>query len=369
MSRSKKLSSIRWSLFLPALALLLAGVGYSIWWVKLADRIEEELLAWREEQVENGIIAQWNALERGGFPYRLEIRLAQPRIELTNTHHPVSWTADTLNAQMLAYNLDHVIIDAPGAHQVSYTETRDETEQHVALDLLAETFWASLVLEDDGRERFALDLTDIRLDRTFETDGGRDAAGHAAAQRLQLHARPTSPAETNAPRPGTQSLSYDAALRAENVSWEGMGATPWTGTHITTLEAQMRLSGLPGDLLADEDQIPARAFQAGTKLAVSEFKLLWGPIDMTGYGEMVLDSKGRPEGQFRTSVGNLPSLIDALVDARVMTRQSATLAFAGLTALSNLQGEESGRVRLPVAMKEGVLFLGPVAAARLEPIL
>ena len=89
---------------------------------------------------------------------------------------------------------------------------------------------------------------------------------------------------------------------------------------------------------------------------------------MTGQGEVTLDEKGRPEGQFRTSVGNLDGLITALVDAGIVTRQSAGLAFAGMAALSSLQGEEPGRIRLPVAMKEGVLFLGPIAAARLDPL-
>ncbi|MEQ9520796.1 MAG: DUF2125 domain-containing protein [Parvibaculum sp.] len=369
MSLFKKLSALHWPLLLPFLALLIAGVAYSIWWVTLGDRIEEELQAWQIEQATKGINVNWENVERGGFPYRLEMKLAKPSAELTNGRQPLTWSADTLNAQTLAYNLDHVIVDAPGAHTVRYTESRDGTEQEVTLNLLAETFWASLVFEEKDSERIAFDLAGLNLNRTMVMHEITRAAGEATADRLQLHARPTPRQQASTTAPETGTLSYDAALQVENITWQGMGDTLWTGSHLQSLEAQMRLSGIPADILKDEEKIAAKAFASGTKLSISEFKLIWGPVDMTGYGEMTLDAQGRPEGQFRTSVGNLPALVDALVTAEIMSRQSANLAFAGLTALSNLQGEESGRVRLPVAMKDGVLFLGPVAAGRLKPLL
>lgn len=346
-----------------------AGIGYSVWWLNLADRIERELFAWQERQSANGVNVTWAALERGGFPYRLEIRLTEPVLEWSHSRQPLHWSAEAINAQTLAYNLDHVILDAPGAHQIRYSEHRDGTQQNTLLDIIAENFWASLVFEERGAERFALDLAKVNLNRGTVTHNMISPAGNAFAERLQVHARPTP--RSQLPNAGLESGfgAYDAALRAENIHWEDMGDPLWTGSKIELFEAQTRLTGLPNDFTGGREQLASSLLVSGAKLSVSEFSLLWGPIDMTGYGELTLDDIGRPEGQFRTSVGNLPALIDALVSANIMTRQSATLAFAGLTALSNLQGEESGRVRLPVAMKDGVLFLGPVAAARLEPII
>ncbi|MEQ9145793.1 MAG: DUF2125 domain-containing protein [Parvibaculaceae bacterium] len=360
MSRlPEKIRHVRWSLIAPFLVLAVLAGLYSIWWVNLAGRIETALLDWQQEQAGRGVSATWQKLETGGFPYRLQLAITEPEIGLTETPDAWRWTADRLVAQMLPYKLGHIIIDAPGPQTVHYTDGRAEGPQHFAVHLDAETFWASLVDEDDDSRRIAIDIAAIVANRERLSDSGSELAGSAAATRLQLHARPS---------PGSEENSFDAAFRGEDISWTVPGDAPWPGTTITRLDAQARLSDLPDGLPRSLETFLPAAAARGTKLTFSEFTLVWGPIDMKGLGEMTLDAKGRPEGQFRTSVGNLDALIDALVRADIVSRQSATLAFAGLTALSNLQGEEHGRVRLPVAMREGVLFLGPIAAARLQPL-
>ena len=360
MSRlPEPMKNIRWSLILPFALIAVGGITYSLWWVGVANRVEATVLKWQTVQAANGIAVSWDKLETGGYPYRIQVDVAGGRIDAPDAPRAWTWEADSLSAQTLAYRLNHVIVDIPGAQRVHYSEPRDGSEQRFTLNLTSDVFWASYIDESGEEQRLSADIQNLAATRTQQTDDGPVLAGGAAAGRLQLHGRPAPEV------PGT---AFDIALKGQDISWVNLGDTTWAGSNIAHLEAQTRITDLPPGFPDALATFLPDAATNGTKLAISEFELEWGPIEMTGQGEVKLDSLGRLEGRFQTSVGNLDGLIDALVGADVVSQQSARLAFAGMVALSSMQGEEAGRVRLPVAMKDGVLFLGPVAAARLEPL-
>ncbi len=360
MSRlPEPMKNIRWSLILPFLLVALGAAAYSLWWVSVADRVEGAVVKWQEEQAVKGIAVSWNKLETGGYPYRIQVDIEGGRIGAPDASRPWAWEADMVSAQTLAYKLNHVIVDIPGSQRLHYSEPQDGTEQNFTLNLSSDVFWASYVDESSEEQRLSADIQNLSAVRTYQSDGDPVLAGGAAAGRLQLHGRPS---------PEGEGTAFDVALRGEDISWTDLGETTWAGSEITHLEAQTRIKDIPPSFPDGVATFLPDAAAHGTSLAISEFALQWGPIEMTGEGEVKLDRLGRPEGRFRTSVGNLDGLINALVAADIVSQQSARLAFAGMVALSSMQGEETGRVRLPVAMKDGVLFLGPIAAARLEPL-
>ncbi|WOF75443.1 DUF2125 domain-containing protein [Parvibaculaceae bacterium PLY_AMNH_Bact1] len=360
MSRlPEPMKNIRWSLILPFVLIAVGAIAYSLWWAGIANRVEAAIVKWQADQAANGIAVSWNKLETGGYPYRIQVDIAGGRVEAPDAPRAWAWEADALSAQTLAYRLNHVIVDIPGNQRVHYSEPRDGAEQQFTLNLTSNVFWASYVDESSEEQRLSADIQNLSASRARQTDNGPVLAGGAAAGRLQLHGRPA---------PEVAGTAFDIALKGQDISWVDLGDTTWAGSDIAHLEAQTRITDLPPDFPDALATLLPDAAAKGTKLAISEFALEWGPIEMTGRGEVKLDSLGRPEGRFQTSVGNLDGLIDALVSAGIVSQQSARLAFAGMVALSSLQGEETGRVRLPVAMKEGVLFLGPIAAARLEPL-
>jgi len=360
MSRlPKPMKNIRWSLILPFILIAVGAITYSLWWVGVANRVEAAILKWQIDQAAKGISVSWDNLDTGGYPYRIQVEIAGGRIDAPDAPRAWTWEADTLSAQTLAYRLNHVIVDIPGDQRVHYSEPRDGSEQKFTLNLTSDVFWASYVDESSQEQRLSGDIQNLVATRVQQSVDGPVLAGGAAAGRLQLHGRPA---------PEVVGPAFDIALKGQDISWVDMGDINWAGSEIAHLEAQTRITDLPPGFPNALATFLPDAAANGTKLAISEFALEWGPIEMTGQGEVKLDSLGRPEGRFRTSVGNLDGLIDALVSAGIVSQQSARLAFAGMAALSSLQGEENGRVRLPVAMKDGVLFLGPVAAARLEPL-
>ncbi len=370
MSRlPQKLKTVRWGLIAPFLVLFLLGMAYAVWWNALSNSIENALLDWRSERSEQGLAVTWDNLETGGFPYRLEMTLTAPAVGMPNAQAPWGWSAGSVNAQMLPYNLNHVIVDVQSDQIINYSQTNEGLLETFFLHISSEKAWASLVRENADENRLAVDLTNLFIHREQQTSEGPVAAGIASATRLQLHGRPSP--DSSGPEsssPDSSNNAFHAAFRAEDIAWENFGPAPWPGSRIARLDVQARFSGLPEDLLRAPSMLLQNVTANNTTLAISEFVLHWGPIDMTGRGEVTLDEKGRPEGRFHTSVGNLDSLIAALVEAGIVSQRSAGLAFAGITALSSLQGAEPGRVHLPVVMKEGVLFLGPIAVTRLDPL-
>lgn len=349
--------NIRWRLIAPFAALALLLAAYSVWWLQLASRLETEVVQWRAAQAERGLIVDWKEAGTEGFPYRLQLTFDSPTIEAPASPRNWSWSADILSAQMLPYDLDHVIVDIPGGQTLAYQDRNEGMLVSYLVHLTSNEFWASYVDEGDTPPRIAVDVTDLTANRETETDAGPVLAGSLAAKRLQLHGR-----AADVPQ------AVDVALRFEDIAWTGFGDAPWPGTEIARFDAQMRIRNVPEDSLSALGDLPALLAASDTNITLSEFNLQWGPIDMRGSGDVKLDERNRPEGRLITHVGNLDGLVRQLVAAGLISEQSAGLAFAGLTALSNLQGTEDGRVRLPVAMREGVLFLGPVAAGRLEPL-
>jgi hypothetical protein len=83
---------------------------------------------------------------------------------------------------------------------------------------------------------------------------------------------------------------------------------------------------------------------------------------------MTLDDQARPKGNFDAEITNYPGLIAALVKGHVVSVRDAKLALVGMGLIAQLQGTPEGRLRVPIVMNEGKLYLGPIVVAKLNPV-
>jgi hypothetical protein len=83
---------------------------------------------------------------------------------------------------------------------------------------------------------------------------------------------------------------------------------------------------------------------------------------------LTLDTEARPKGVFQAEVANYPALLDALVKARLVKERDAQLAKVGLGLFSELQGTGENRIRVPITMTDGKLYLGPLFVSKLDPL-
>mgnify|MGYP000002876071 FL=1 len=352
-----------WKIAAPFGALALIAGAYSVFWFMLAGNLEEELLAYKGRVQENGVKADWRAHEMHGFPYRMGVTLKEAT--LTRDRGKTAWSLalPEISAQMLPYRPGHFIVDVNGEQDLTLTGP-DGKRRFISK---AETLWGSYVAGKESAGRLAVEIKDWAASGLSEDSG--TFIGSASAGSLQLHTRPAPDPEATEEDAPPLPRTYDLALKATDIAWDFGPVTGWLEPEIALFEAQMRGYEVPERLPADLDT-GARAWAAsGGRIAISDLQLLWGPIDMKGQGELTLDAKGRPSGRIEASFGKVEELIARLVETGIVKKESAPVIFAGAGIISALQGKpQDGRMHLPLAFHEGVVFLGPVSIGRLEPL-
>ncbi|MGK2741079.1 DUF2125 domain-containing protein [Tepidicaulis sp. LMO-SS28] len=339
--------------------LLLLVAAYTVYWFTLAGRFESELEAAKGKAQDNGFIPEWEELSFSGFPFRLGIDFTGASLSRGRGDTHWTWTVPALTVQMLPYKLDHAIADFSGEQNI-YIAGPEGAQQFA---FTAEAFWASHVQTEGFAGRTAFETKAFTAEGTDRQSG--DRLGGLSADHVQLNTRPAPGGAEGTPLPAT----YDLAIRGENIAWDFAPLVPWLERDIAQLEIQMRADHLPRHLPADADDGLKDWAAAGGKLAISHLRLLWGPVDMTGQGTLTLDAQGRPQGRFDTSFDNVEGLFNRLVEAGLVKPEAAPMIFTGVNVLAALQGKpQDGRAHLPLVFQDGVVFLGPVAVGRLEPV-
>lgn len=351
-------------------SLLMAGVIiatlalYSAYWLYVSHSLRKAL----ETQQTLGRIGEvaigWDKLRMGGFPYRIEARLAGPRASAPQSPEKWSWEAGKLTAELLPYDPRHVVLKIEGAQDVSYTDiTRyPPAPQHWHIETNGS--WASYVtMKGSPVGRLALDIDQLRATR--DTRSTPTPSDSFSAGRLQLHTRP---AQSNGTGDDVPRDSLDLALQGDDVSTGTFGALPFLGPRLTQFVVQARLRHVPGDGEASPTRWMKSWAMNNGSLAISDLLVKWGPLDMSASGELTLDAHRRPQGRLDAEIANYSDLVNALVDAGRISKRDASLALAGLGLVSQFQGNGEGRINVPVIFAEGRLYLGPMVVARLEPL-
>jgi hypothetical protein len=365
-----------WRIFAPAVAVALLIAAYAIYWHAVAGQVRALLEDFAVRSQDQSVKVGWSALDISGFPYRIEASLAAPKAVAPRTPENWSWTAEALDADFMPYNLRHVVLKVRGEQVLRYHEISSPRPRSHILRVTAAGTWASYVaLDGKPFGRLAIDIGNlvaqsetVKGDETAK-EGGKPArpGERFAAGRLQLHARPAG--EPGAAPDAKHGADYDIALQGNDMAIGSDTAPRALGSEIALFSAQARLRNVPESTSASLVELSRDWLANNGSLAISDLQVKWGPLDMWAQGELRLDRQGRPEGSFATEIAGYAGLLDALVKARVVSGHDARLAAAGLDLVSQLQGAGSeGRVRVPLVMKNGRLYLGPLALTRIEPL-
>lgn len=329
---------------------LLAGLFalYSVWWLVLADRIEDGIAAWASARRAEGYEVAYESLSVTGFPYRVEVTIRHPALGRPENPVPWRWQGETLVGNVLPYDLDHIVLRARGPHHIAYGRER--------LELVPETARASIVFADEALDRLSAEMTEVT------------AAGSAPSARIglvQLHARRA---------PGGPPGEAEIALRVEHLRAPALTGTP-LGDAVDLLVAQAHLDGAAERAHRAGLDAALVAWQPETAgMAIDNLVLDWGPLRVEAAGQLALDAAHRPSGELATRIRGHDRLIDALVASGEMAANDARYAKAALDTLAQAQARASARdgsgppIALPLRLRAGRAYLGPVRIARLGPL-
>lgn len=350
----------RWGIFLPTIGFLLLVAAYTVYWFIVAGEVRKgvEAFAARGEQ---GLEVSWGTFAVNGYPYRIEAGFTSPAARAPGAPEAWEWRGEAAEFALLPYNLRHVIVNLRGLHILSYRDLTAAPPVRNEARATASAAWGSYVdVEGAPFGRLAIDIEELDARHRRGATNTDDAL---TAKRFQLHTRPAEDDVTGA-IPG----SYDVAVQADGILLEGAQKMPALGQAVEKVAAQARLRDLPETRHVSLVEL-LREWQAtGGTLSISDLIVKWGPLDLTAFGELKLDAGHRLEGQFDAKVTDFEGLLDAMVRDGLVDERDARVALAGLVLVSQFQGNRTDEVRVPVIMREGQLYLGPLAVAKLEPL-
>ena len=167
-----KYSSRFWLYAPTGLFLVLAAAVMIHWWMS-ASAFEKKLAALKGREAIPGITLNWDKVEVGGFPFRLDANFRNLNIAGAGAHGPFFWRSEKFAMHGLTYGRSQDVYEAAGRQQIGWTDPGGESRSAI---FMAGSIRASSILDAQGLRRFDLDIVTIQ-------------AGTFAMDRLQFHLR------------------------------------------------------------------------------------------------------------------------------------------------------------------------------------
>lgn len=321
-----------------------AALGWIGWWFFVAHAKEDAIADWLAGRRAEGWTAQAEAIEVGGFPYRVDTTVRA--LELANPEGGWAWSAPEFQFLSLAYQPHHLIAIWPPVQRLA--TPFGETE------VRSRTMRGSLVVEP--RPGLALERAAVDVEGLTLGEPGPEALGVA---RGVLGIRQAD---------GAEPFAYDVSLSAETVTLPASWARRFDRAGLAPVIGRASLEGVavfdrPWDRAAIEGANPAVE-----TLTVRDLTFTWGGLDLRGRGELRADAEGYAEGRIDLRARNWREMLDAAEASGALGSGTASALRGGLGLLARL-GDDPETLEAPLEFSGGAARLGPVplgAAPRLN---
>jgi hypothetical protein len=140
------------------------------------------------------------------------------------------------------------------------------------------------------------------------------------------------------------------------------------GRKLDRVAGQLSVRGAlnPTDLSPDG---LTRWKDAGGTLEITDFSLVWGPLQIAGDGTLAVDGALQPVGAFTAQIAGLDRLVNLLEKTGRMRAQQAAIARIALAVLTRAPANGgSPQARVPVSIQNRQLSIGPIPLLRLPVI-
>lgn len=327
-------------------AVLGALAGYYALWSHLQGQIEQGVQLFLNGQRALGRIAEIGVMRRGGFPYRLSLRLE--RLNLADPSGPTRWQlgAEDIVLHFQLWSFRHGIAEIPGRVTLGWRD--GDGRQRVFSLRAGESGRASLVIDSTDRwDRLAVDLRQVTFDQDLE--------GYSAGQVL-FHAR----------RGESLPATHDVALQVERLK-----LPPRLDGPLGREVAELRLIGRQsGPWLGDAPETLLRNWRdAGGIVEFETVRLKWGDLAISGDGTLALDRQFRLLGAMGSRITGAATALDALAAAGKVPAKDAALAKSALQALEKRDAAGPPYLPLPITAQDGRLMIASIPLLDLPSLM
>jgi hypothetical protein len=205
--------SSRFWLYAPFCTFLtLAAVAAVHWWV-VDGAFEKKLAALKGHQAVPGVTLDWDKVDVGGFPFRIDADFSNFRVAGAGAHGPFRWSAEKFALHALTYGRAKSVYEAAGRQTLSWTDGAGTAH---SANFLPGSLHASSILDERGLSRADLEI--IGMSGSDFTIG-----------RFQLHMRRDP-----------DGADLDLMLKAESVGARNLVQVYATLSHANTLTALLK---------------------------------------------------------------------------------------------------------------------------------
>jgi hypothetical protein len=368
-----------WPIFLPFGLLVVLALAWSAFWYYAAGAAQTAIAGWREREAKLGRIFDCGSQTIGGYPFRVEVRCAEPTAELRNLPAPMAFKAKDALVTAQIYQPTLLIGEFTGP--LAFGDP-GRSPDFIANWSLAQS---SVRGTANAPEQVAIVFDAAAVER-IRQEGNWPLA---SAKRFELHGRRTGPS-------GNRPI-IDLALRLV------AGALPIlhaAASEPFDAEITAALHGLQ-DFSPKPWPVRFRELQAADgRIEIKHARLQQGDTIAVGSGVLGLSRDGRLDGQLQLTVAGLehflpklgieklaPALapqvkgLDRLAPALgALDKLSPALgniarqqAGAGMAAGLGMLGEPTqleGRRAFAVSLRfaDGAAFLGPIPLGHVPPL-
>ncbi|WP_170294732.1 DUF2125 domain-containing protein [Roseospira navarrensis] len=328
--------------------LLLLGYGGA--WVVTARGMQSGLEAWVAQQRAAGVDVTYGPAEIGGFPLKVTATVEDMRAQATPENGGWTWSTPRIRFEVAPWNPSKLTVHLHAApHQVT-VPTRGRT---LRFSGLAGEATLTMALRFDGPpDGVGLTVRDAVVESPAWPEGPVTLAALDVAYTANQ-----------------QKGFFDDAV-PEEVSQSLTGRLE--GLHLPAgpegpFAATVQTAGLDADVMGPLDlteplETALRSWKAEDgRLRVNSLFVEWAPLTMDAGGSLALDMALQPEGTLRTRVSGFLQTIDGLAREGVMRGRDATMAKVVLGTMSRPGPEGEPVLEIPVVLRDGMLWAGPIA--------
>lgn len=307
---------------------MLAWTGY---WFVAAWQVERGVAGWAAERAG----ARIDAVDVGGFPYRFDIRLAEPRLD--GPAGGIGWAAPGLRAHALAYAPNHVIVELPARQTL--------TLPRGPLALSTDAMRASVVVSPTP----ALALRRLRVQ--IDGIGIEGADWSLTAREARLATRQSGGPDR-----------HDLGIAVEGLRPVSAGAP----AAMPEVPARLSVDATLGFAAPLDRHFGAAGGPRLTELRLRAARADWGEMELQAEGLLEAGPDGLLSGELNVRARNWREMLemaDGLGALPDRLEGVVTRAFESLEEIT----DEPGTVRAPLRVDRGEIRFGPLSLGRIAP--
>jgi len=327
---------------IAAVALALTGLAWTGYWVGAKVWLRGAIADWAAAREAEGFTVGIIEQDITGFPFALEMHFPAPTLGRLDDPEPWLWMPDRLDIELRPWAFDRARIVLPAEQRFS----RLDAEGRVWLLTLRMAAGEANVVFSGG----ALDRLDVEAHGVaFEAPLGAGRVGRVTARG----------------RRGADGAALVTLTLDDITLPPGSGAG--LGRDIARLVAEAEASG---PLPRTPDAAGLDAWRvAGGAIDVTRLEIDWGPLSVSADGTLALDDALRPLAALTARIVGYGAALEALAAAGVVKQRDASLATTVLNLIATPDAEGRRVLTVPVSAQNGVLMVGPIAIARLAPVV